>query len=195
MGTWWRTNWRVSDKIQTSKFTGDFLDATSKSNSLDAKISGDLIKLGDIQTQYAAGLQSRRESYVTSPSAAYQSGDIAGLGGQQVPIDRSRTVNSVFGEVVVPVLKTLEANASVRNDRYNDIGASTTYKANIRWQPVKTVVLRASVGTGFRAPTLVDLWTPQTLGTSEAFNDPATNQTGLQVNQVSGGNPNLKPEI
>lgn len=184
----------LADKIQTSKFTGDFLDATSKSNSLDAKISGDLIKIGDIQTQYAAGLQSRRENYATSPSAAYQSGDIAGLGGQQVPIDRSRTVNSVFGEVVVPVLKTLEANASVRNDRYNDIGASTTYKAAIRWQPVKTVVLRASVGTGFRAPTLVDLWTPQTMGTSEAFNDPATNQTGLQVNQVSGGNPNLKPE-
>ena len=49
-------------------------------------------------------------------------------------------------------------------------------------------------GTGFRAPTLTDLWTPQTLGTSEQFNDPLTGQKNLQVNALSGGNPNLKPE-
>ncbi|MFZ6771716.1 TonB-dependent receptor [Undibacterium sp. SXout7W] len=184
----------LAGKIATAKFSGDFLSATSKSNTLDAKLSGDLIKLGDIQTQYAAGIQSRRETYTTAPSAAYQSGDIAGLGGQQVPIDRNRTVNSMFAEVNVPLLKTLEGTVAVRNDRYDDVGASTNYKANARWQPTKAVLFRASVGTGFRAPTLVDLWTPQVLGTSEAFNDPATKQTGLQVSQLSGGNPNLKPE-
>src|SRR5205085_2261637 len=41
---------------------------------------------------------------------------------------------------------------------------------------------------------LVDLWTPQTLGSSEQFDDPATGQTDLQVNALSGGNPTLKPE-
>ncbi|MET3115997.1 iron complex outermembrane receptor protein [Undibacterium sp. GrIS 1.8] len=184
----------LADKLKSAQFSGDFLEATSKSNTLDGKISGDLFKYGDLTSQYAAGFQSRKENYVTSPSAAYQSGDISGLGGQQVPIDRDRTINSFFGEVNIPVLKTLEGNIAVRNDRYNDVGASTNYKASVRWQPTKIALFRASVGTGFRAPTLSDLWTPQTLGTTEAFNDPATGQTGLQVNQVSGGNPNLKPE-
>jgi iron complex outermembrane recepter protein len=41
------------------------------------------------------------------------------------------------------------------------------------------------------------LWQPQTLGSSEQFNDTGpggTGQTDLQVNSLTGGNPNLKPE-
>ncbi|MES2740205.1 MAG: TonB-dependent receptor [Pseudomonadota bacterium] len=185
----------LASKIQGAAFSGDFLGAKSTSDSFDAKIAGEFWKLGDIQPQYAVGLQSRRENYTTSPSAAYQSGDISGLGGAVVPIDRDRTVNSVFGELNVPLLKTLEANLAVRNDRYDDVGNSTNYKANLRWQPTKALLLRGSYGTGFRAPTLVDLWTPQTLGTSEGFTDPQNSgQPGLQVNSLSGGNPDLKPE-
>ena len=139
-------------------------------------------------------MQSRKEKYVTDPSAAYQSGDISGLGGSVVPIDRSRTVNSAYGELSIPVLKSLEVNLAARDDHYNDVGNTANWKGNFRWQPMKQLVLRGSYGTGFRAPSLVDLWTPQTLGTSEQFNDPATHQTGLQVNSLTGGNPNLKPE-
>ncbi|MES2073736.1 MAG: TonB-dependent receptor [Pseudomonadota bacterium] len=184
----------LADKIKTAQFSGDYNNATSKSNSLDAKISGDLFKLGEFMTQYAAGFQSRKENFAVSPSAILLTGDVSGLGGATAPIDRDRTVNSVFGEVNIPVLKTLEGNIAARYDRYNDVGASTNYKASLRWQPNKTVLVRASMGTGFRAPTLVDLWTPQTAGTTEQFSDPATGQTNLQVNNVSGGNPNLKPE-
>ena len=184
----------LADQIQTAAFTGDFLSAKSTSDAFDAKISGDFFKLGNITPQYAVGLQSRHESYVTNPSAAYESGDISGLGGSVVAIDRSRIVNSVFGELNIPFLKTLEGNIAVRDDKYNDVGNSANYKTSLRWQPVKSLLFRASYGTGFRAPTLVDLWTPQTVGTSEQFNDPKTGQSGLQVNALSGGNPNLQPE-
>ncbi|MFL6710784.1 MAG: TonB-dependent receptor [Massilia sp.] len=184
----------LADQIQTAAFTGDFLSAKSTSDAFDAKISGDFFKLGGITPQYALGLQSRRESYITNPSAAYESGDISGLGGSVVPIDRSRVVNSVFGELNIPFLKTLEGNIAVRDDKYNDVGNSANYKTSLRWQPVKSLLFRASYGTGFRAPTLVDLWTPQTLATSEQFSDPKTGQTGLQVNALTGGNPNLQPE-
>jgi len=184
----------LADKIKTAAFSGDFLHAKTASDTLDAKISGEFFKLGDITPLYAAGLQSRHEKLSADPSAAYESGDISGLGGAVVPIDRSRVVNSVFGELNVPLLKTLEANVNVRDDKYNDFGNTVNYKVSTRWQPVKEWLFRASYGTGFRAPTLVDLWTPQTLGTSETFNDPATGQSGLQVNALSGGNPKLSPE-
>jgi iron complex outermembrane recepter protein len=184
----------LADKLKAAQYTGSTLNATSKSDAVDGKITGDLFKLGDRSAQYAAGLQSRRESFTTNPSAALASGDIAGLGGATLPVDRSRTINSIFGELNVPVLKNLEGNVAVRNDRYNDVGASTNYKASARWQPTKTVLVRGSFGTGFRAPTLTDLWTPQTTGSTEAFDDPATGQTDLQVNSVTGGNPDLKPE-
>lgn len=184
----------LAEKLQAAKYTGGTLDARSKSDALDGKISGELFKIGDSSAQYAAGLQSRRESYVTRPSPALETGDIAGLGSSVPPVDRSRTINSVFGEINVPILKGLEGNLAVRHDRYNDVGSSTNYKASARWQPSSTVLFRGSLGSGFRAPTLTDLWTPQTIGTSAQFDDPATGQTDLQVNAVTGGNPNLKPE-
>ena len=184
----------LATKIKTAAFTGSFLDATSKSDILDAQLSGDLPQVAGITPQYAAGIQSRHEKFVTSPSTAYMSGDISGLGGAVVPVDRSRQVNSAFGEINLPLLKSLEVGLNVRDDRYNDVGNSTNYTLKARWQPIKEVVLRGSYGTGFRAPTLLDLWTPQTLGTSESFNDPATNQSGLQVNSLIGGNPKLTPE-
>jgi iron complex outermembrane receptor protein len=184
----------LADQLKSAAFSGDFLAAKSTSDSFDAKITGDFWTIAGITPQYAVGAQSRKENYTTNPSAAYQSGDISGLGGSVVPIDRDRTVNSAFGELSVPLTKTLEANLAVRDDHYDDVGNSANWKGNVRWQPTKSFLLRASYGTGFRAPSLVDLWTPQTLGTSETFNDPATKQTGLQVNSLTGGNPNLKPE-
>jgi iron complex outermembrane recepter protein len=109
-------------------------------------------------------------------------------------VNKSRTINSVFAEAGLPLTKTLDLGLALRRDDYNDVGSTNNYKVNGRWQPIKAVLVRASAGTGFRAPTLTDLWQPQTTGTSETFNDPATKQTQLQVNAVSGGNPNLKPE-
>jgi iron complex outermembrane recepter protein len=184
----------LADKLQAAKFVGTTLKAKSKSDVFDSKIAGDLPAVAGITSQYAAGFQSRRDTYSVNPSEALLAGDIAGLGGAQAAIDRSRTINSVFTELVVPVNKALEVNAQVRTDRYNDVGSTTNYKSNVRYQPIKSVLLRASVGTGFRAPTLPDLFIPQTTGTSEQFNDPGTMQNNLQVNSISGGNPNLRPE-
>lgn len=184
----------LATQLQTAAFTGNYLSAKSTIDAFDGRITGDFWTIAGITPQYAVGLQSRKEKYVTDPSAAYQSGDISGLGGSVVPIDRSRTVNSGYGELNVPILKTLEINLTARDDKYNDVGNTANWKGSFKWRPVQQLALRGSYGTGFRAPTLVDLWTPQTLGTSEQFNDPATNQTGLQVNALTGGNPNLKPE-
>jgi iron complex outermembrane recepter protein len=177
-----------------AKYTGATLNAKSKSTTLDGILRGELFSLPAGPLQYATGVQHRKEEFVTNPSAALESGDIAGLGGALPPVNRDRKITSVFGELNAPLLKGLDANVAVRRDDYNDVGASTNYKASVRYQPVREVLVRGSVGTGFRAPTLVDLWQPQALGSSEQFNDPATGQTDLQVNSLTGGNPGLRPE-
>ncbi|USX25868.1 TonB-dependent receptor [Oxalobacteraceae bacterium OTU3CINTB1] len=184
----------LADQLKGATFSGTFLNAKSTSDAIDAKLSGEVPTIAGITPLYSVGLQSRQEKYITDPSAAYQSGDISGLGGSVVPINRKRKVNSAFAELSIPVLKSVEVNLSGRDDKYDDVGNTFNWKSNVRWQPVKQLVLRASYGTGFRAPSLVDLWTPQTLGTSEQFTDPVTGETGRQVNSLTGGNPNLKPE-
>ena len=177
-----------------AKYTGSTLNAKSKSTTFDGILRGELASLPAGPLQYATGLQHRKEEFVTRPSPALETGDIAGLGGALPPVNRDRKITSVFGELNAPILKGLDGNVAVRRDDYNDVGASTNYKASVRYQPVRELLVRGSVGTGFRAPTLVDLWQPQTLGSSEQFNDPATGQNDLQVNSLTGGNPRLKPE-
>jgi len=181
--------------IAGAKYVGPTQDAKSTSNGFDAKLAGDVFTLPAGAVQYAAGLQYRAEKYQTNPSAALFSGDIAGLGGATPPVDKDRKITSAFGEVNIPILKGLEANFSARSDDYDDVGRANTNKAALRWQPVKQVVLRASTGTGFRAPTLSELWLPQTVGTSAQFTDPAfPANPNLQVPELSGGNPLLKAE-
>jgi iron complex outermembrane receptor protein len=101
----------------------------------------------------------------------------------------------VFAELNVPILKTLEGNVAVRNDHYSDVGGTTNGKASLRFNPVQSVLLRASVGSGFRAPTLVELHRPASAGTTEQFIDPQFTADGaVQANSTIGGNPDLKPE-
>lgn len=181
--------------IAPAKYTGTTLDGSSSSKVFDAKLAGDLATLPAGALAYALGVQARDESYETRPSAAQFSGDIAGLGGATLPVDRSRRIASLFGELVVPLVQQLEGNVALRHDRYNDVGNANTYKASLRWQPLKGLVLRGGTGTGFRAPTLVELWLPQTLGSSAQYTDPAfPNNPNVQTNEVTGGNPLLKPE-
>lgn len=184
----------LADKLKAAQYSGDTLIGKSTSDTFDAKLSGELPQFAGMTAQYAAGVQSRRDKFHTTPSPALETGDIAGLGGSVPPVNKSRTINSVFVEGGLAVTKTLDLGLALRRDDYNDVGGTNNYKINGRWQPVKSVLLRASAGSGFRAPTLSDLWQPQSTGTSESFDDPGTKQTDLQVNAVSGGNPNLRPE-
>jgi iron complex outermembrane receptor protein len=152
-----------------------------------------VFKLPAGMLQYAAGYQFRKENLELSPSAALLTGDIAGLGGATRGYDADRRVNAVYGEVIVPVIKNLDLNLAARYDDYSDVGSTTNWKGNVRWQPSQQLLVRGSYGTGFRAPTLNNLFEPNVLQTSPTIQDPASGFSG-QVNELTGGNPDLKPE-
>jgi iron complex outermembrane recepter protein len=183
-----------TSQLPAANYVGPTLLAKAKSDAFDARISGDVWQLPAGALAYAAGYQFRKENIDAQPSAALGTGDIAGLGGSVPPLDKERKVNAIFGEVLVPIIKDVEGNAAIRYDDYDDVGSTTNYFLNLRWQPIKQVLLRTAYGTGFRAPTLLDLYQPVTLGSSAQFTDPVTGQANLQVNEFTGGNPALKPE-
>ena len=61
---------------------------------------------------------------------------------------------SIYGELVAPVLKSLEVDTSGRFDHIDTYGNSVTGKAAIKWTPIDSFALRGSVSTGFRAPNI-----------------------------------------
>jgi len=181
--------------IDGTKYKGATIGSESKNNGVDAKLAGTIMDLPGGPLAMAGGIQVRDEKYILSPSAAAGSGDIIGQGSALQPIDAKRNVWAVFAEVNAPITKDIEANFAIREDNYSDFGKTSNYKASIRWTPIKQVLLRSSIGTGFRAPTLPDLFTPQQINTTEQFIDPAFRGNGnIQVTSIGGGNPNLKPE-
>ncbi|WP_116807623.1 TonB-dependent receptor [Steroidobacter cummioxidans] len=192
-----------------TQFRGRAYSTTTKIEGVAGSVSKDLAKLNAGPLALAFGLEYRKESFNTDPSAAIQSGDIASYGGNFFPIDRSRNVYAAFAELNIPIVQTLEANLAVRYDDYEGTGSKTVPKISARWKPLDWLLFRGSAGQGFRAPSLSELWQPQVTGVSgSGLNDPercnVVDANGV-LNQDSrdcatqfpitiGGNPNLKPE-
>lgn len=192
----------VVAELRATNFTGDAFKIKSSLTSVAARASREFWKLAGGNAGLALGAEVRDEDYLFDPHPTIQTGDISGFGGNFLVTDRSRRVDALFTEVNLPLLKGLELNGAVRWDRYEGVGNSTTPKLSARWQPMPQVVARAAVGKGFRAPSLQDLYLPQTTGvTTPGLSDPlrcpdtgSRTDCSTQFAILNGGNPGLKPE-
>lgn len=149
---------------------------------------------------FAAGLQWSHESIDAQPDPLLQTGKIMNFAVQQ-SLRASRSVLSAFSEVNLPVLKNLEVQLALRADRYNDFGDTFNPKLAFSFRPWEPAMLRGSVTTGFKAPTLPQLYASRQAYTSVydyaqcADRGIARERCGLASNQLrSGGNPGLNPE-
>ena len=192
-------------EAQADTFVGQDFASKTSITSLNGRISRDLVTLPAGPLSAATGAELRRETFDYSPAAAVQTGDIAGQGGNQLPESASRNVESAFVEFNAYLLKSLQADAAVRFDNYQSIGNTVNPKGSLRWQPVDWLLVRGSAGTGFRAPSLTDLYASQATsvtsnGTRDWIKCPLGTVVGnnpacsFQFTTVTGGNPHLTPE-
>ena len=117
------------------------------------------------------------------------------------------------------------ADAGYRRSDYSVGGVANTYKLEVQYAPVADYRLRGSYQRAIRAPSLIELFNPQSVGQISFGNDPCgwtANNTvapaataaqcalsgvtaaqyankvpqaiANQLSQLTGGNPNLKPE-
>ena len=127
---------------------------SNKTTTLDAKMSGELMALPAGMMSFAAGLVLTKENIKIDPTANLRAGDIVGNGLSAA--DSSRNFSAVFGELSVPVLKSLEAQVAARLDKYPGFGAHFSPKLALRFQPAKEFLLRGTIENGFRAPNLTE---------------------------------------
>jgi iron complex outermembrane receptor protein len=189
---------------QAAEFRGTSYTTKTSMTSIDLKGSRELFTLSNGAVALALGAELRQEKFAYDPSVAIQTGDIAGLGGNAFPVTGSRHVSSAYAEVSVPLARKLDVDVAARYDNYQGVGDTVNPKASIRWQPTETFLLRSSVGTGFRAPSLTDLYTSQaTSVTANGTRDPircpdvktgAPGDCSFQFITITGGNPTLAPE-
>lgn len=190
-------------QAKAADFVGQDYSSKTSLTSLDASATRKIAELPGGPLRLAVGAEVRRETFDYSPALVLQHGDVAGLGGNSLPESSSRTAQAAYFELNGYIVHSLQADVAVRWDHYQKVGNTINPQLWLHWRPLRWLQLRGSAGTGFRAPSLTDLYAPETFSvTSNGTRDPiqcpvfnANNPScSEQFTTITGGNPNLKPE-
>lgn len=171
-----------------SRNTGSVVSANVKADRTLLDLPGGALRV-------ALGIDLRRERFGTegenfiSTSAPRLS----------APTLYERDVSAAFVELRAPLVgpdnarpgvQRLELSAAARAERHQGVGETTNPKIGVLYGPTTDLLLRASWGTSFRAPSLRELYSAYILG--PAF---LPLGTGNVIGIVQyGGNPALSPE-
>lgn len=193
----------------------------NEQRSVTADVSGTLIDLPAGRLALAAGLVYREEEGWRDPDALTVLG-VANT-NQQDPIAGAVKAKEAYLELSAPLLKdqpfakAVELDAALRYSDYDLFGSNQTYKLGLNWAVNRDLRLRATYGTGFRIPSVPELFGGvaegnltttdpcSRYGTLPATSTVAQNcrasgvpagyvQLGNTVLTTVGGNANLDPE-
>ena len=219
----------------------DYIKVTT-STTLDMRqriaqgfITGDIVNMPAGALSSVFGVEYRAFDYTFDPGTS--AGPISGFGASD-PESGRNSFHDVFTEFSIPLVKdapwakTLDLDLAYRHsnsefqDRLNDVSSalqkSNTYKADISWQPIDPLRVRASYQRAVRAPNFGELFQggasfPQIFDPCSITSDARKGANAAQLRQLcidtglsnpdtfvatpgaqaeidTGGNTALKPE-
>lgn len=174
--------------------------STSDLDSINVQASREVFNLPGGPAQLGIGGEFRYEA-VNDP-ALNPTNDAQGLGNARTI--GNRTVASAFAELGMPVLSNVEVNVSGRYDHYSDFGDNFSPKIGVKFTPIKTVALRATVSKGFRAPSFSESGNSASQGFTNfsfanypdfvAAHGGSEYTKTYSLSSITAANPDLKPE-
>jgi len=159
--------------IDAAIFSGKLRDTESRVTSAQAKASREVLSGANGPTTLALGIEFRREELDYRPGEVSSTQDAIGDDPPLQAFHVGRNVASAFAELNIPFIRNLEAQVALRYDHYADAGGAASPKIALRWTPMPSLLFRTSYGTGFRAPSLTDLYLPATQVLNDGVFDPA----------------------
>ena len=139
----------------------------------------------------AFGLQRRNEALERIPDALTIAGEGL-LGAQVAPFSRSRSVDAVMAEFLLPMASNWEINIAARNESFSTGQEDSIVKVGTVYEPTDWLGLRATWGEAFLAPTMSQLEAPRDCGLT--LLDDLFSSFNAYVNSCQQGNPNLESE-
>ncbi len=162
-----------------------------------ANIHGDPFELWAGPVSMALGIEHRREGGRTFT-------DFEGLNNYSLSNNGSSfsgafQVTEGYVELGIPLAKdvawaqALDLDIAVRDTGY-EAGNRMTYKVGVNYSPVDWLRFRATRSRDVREPSIQELFATISQGITATFNSKVTGKSGPEYT-ISGGNPNLKPEV
>ncbi|MBS0364329.1 MAG: TonB-dependent receptor [Proteobacteria bacterium] len=170
----------------------------------------------------AVGAEHRRETVHYAADAAYGDLLVTSAVNGSPHATGSFHVSEIFAEVKAPLVQEkpgvedLVVSLSDRYAHYTPQGNVNAYGIGLEWEPTELVRARGSVSRAVRAPNAYELFKSQSVGQSSQL-DPCAGPTPTasaaqcansgvsaaqygnipngNINVLTGGNPNLRPEI
>ncbi|WP_229520537.1 MULTISPECIES: TonB-dependent siderophore receptor [Massilia] len=154
--------------VSASRFyAGGFSFQQSTTNLDISRFYGDVLKGMNV----AFGLEHRRENYkiFAGEAGSWIDADGVGIGGnagsQGFPgfqpgdeTDADRHSNAAYLDIETDVTDRFKVQTALRHERYSDFGSTTTGKLAGAYRVAPNVLLRGSASTGFRAPSLQQMY-------------------------------------
>ena len=179
-------------KLLSAQLHGKEQSATSKSTEFDFRVSREIFQMPAGGVGFAVGGSVRSEKLEQVSYDVLASGDQVGGAGPIPSVTGDRKVYGLFTEFEIPLIKGLDLNIAARYDDYKN-GFGTSFnnlspKASLSFRPIKDLLLRGSVGKGYRAPTLYENLRPFTSGnnTNANWSDPIRCPNGVPINSTVG---------
>ncbi|MES2624656.1 MAG: TonB-dependent receptor [Pseudomonadota bacterium] len=208
----------ANDYITTPKIASGWVDQ----DFAELLFTGDLIELWERQVTFASGLTWREQSFsdvalpvdidVLGPALNDPNLGIRGISpgytGGGANLHAFSTVPNVsgqydvwewFAELNAPLwesasgAQSLGGSAAFRTSDYSSVGRIDSWKLGLDLQVFEDLRLRATKSRDVREATFAERFDAR--GGGGTVNDPRFNNVPVQISTVTGGNPDLKPEV
>lgn len=158
----------------------------------------DVLEMDGGTLQAVVGAEYRKEEYSDTYDSLSEAGQVGGSAGNSA--GGGRNLKSAFFEALFPVMDGLEFTVAGRYDNYSDYGSDFSPKVSVKYDVMEGLILRASYGEGFRAPTLDILTAKPAPGNPSVSDDPSCIDLGLaagcdvQVSAITLANAEMGSE-
>ncbi len=179
-------------------------DTSSRLTGAEVRASGEILQTAAGPVALAVGSLFNYQNYSDVFDAQSVADNVFGNAGSSGA--GHRYTQAVYAEIADPIIaKILEIQLAGRFDHYSDFGSTFNPKIGLMAHPTKNLLLRASVGTGFRAPLMQELYAASSMGYATFIDQVACNNEralggatpsceAQQYLVTNKGNPGLKEE-
>jgi iron complex outermembrane receptor protein len=156
----------------------------------ESRVTGSVAELAHGPVAVALGAQARREKITGDLDDQFNAENYLFLiGGPDFA--GNRTVLAAYAEANIPLSAKADAQLALRHENYEGGIASTDPKISLSWRPIDWLTGRASFGTAFRAPSVFQRFSSQTVLSN--ISDPVTGSVVFRGVRTVGSD-DLKPE-
>ena len=181
----------------SSAVTKVFQISETNLSTVDFVATGELGEMNGQAIGVATGASFVDERLMQKTDDLSAAGEVMGSAGSND--NGRRDITSAFIETSLPVLEKVEVSLAGRVDKYSDFGTTFNPKLSAKYSVNENQLVRGSVGTGFKAPTLSQLYGASSEGYITFIDRKlcSANPAACTADQFlvkGGGNKDLKEE-